>query len=133
MDGDEVLKAIDAEFGEGHDTVFVVWPVDPDQTVLGFHSDGDFGEPVFIITEFLGDECDGSHGMGFECALSGRDCGGLAPVPRQQLVEGVGGVLCNACKHIGHASYSDTADYLTGSAELLAIAAERAALDGGAA
>ncbi|MER9082089.1 site-specific integrase [Mesorhizobium sp. M0895] len=35
--------------------------------------------------------------------------------------------------YLGHASYSDTAYYLTGSAELLAIAAERAALDGGAA
>lgn len=65
MDGDEVLKAFDAEFGEGHDTVFVVWPVDPDQTVLGFHFDGDFGEPVFIFTEFPGDECDSSHGMDF--------------------------------------------------------------------
>lgn len=35
--------------------------------------------------------------------------------------------------YLGHASYTDTAYYLTGSAELLAIAAERAALDGGAA
>lgn len=35
--------------------------------------------------------------------------------------------------YLGHVSYSDTAYYLTGSAELLAIAAERAALDGGAA
>ena len=35
--------------------------------------------------------------------------------------------------YLGHASYSDTAYYLTGSADLLAIAAERAFLDGGAA
>ncbi|MER9094750.1 tyrosine-type recombinase/integrase [Mesorhizobium sp. M0700] len=35
--------------------------------------------------------------------------------------------------YFGHASYSDTAYYLTGSADLLAIAAERAFLDGGAA
>lgn len=35
--------------------------------------------------------------------------------------------------YLGHVSYSDTAYYLTGSAELLAMAAERAALDGGAA
>lgn len=32
--------------------------------------------------------------------------------------------------YLGHVSYSDTAYYLTGSAELLAIAAERAAVDG---
>ncbi|WP_245454721.1 hypothetical protein [Mesorhizobium sp. M3A.F.Ca.ET.080.04.2.1] len=43
------------------------------------------------------------------------------------------GVIAFA-RHISrHVSYSDTAYYLTGSAELLAIAAERAALDGGAA
>jgi len=35
--------------------------------------------------------------------------------------------------YLGHASYSDTAYYLTGSADLLAIAAERAFHDGGAA
>ena len=35
--------------------------------------------------------------------------------------------------YLGHASYSDTAYYLTGSSDLLAIAAERAFLDGGAA
>jgi integrase len=35
--------------------------------------------------------------------------------------------------YLGHASYSDTAYYLTGSADLLAIAAERAFPDGGAA
>ena len=35
--------------------------------------------------------------------------------------------------YLGHASYSDTAYYLTGSADLLAVAAERAFLDGGAA
>jgi integrase len=35
--------------------------------------------------------------------------------------------------YLGHANYSDTAYYLTGSAELLAIAADRALLDGGAA
>ena len=35
--------------------------------------------------------------------------------------------------YLGHASYSDTAYYLTGSADLLAIAADRAFLDGGAA
>jgi len=35
--------------------------------------------------------------------------------------------------YFGHASYSDTAYYLTGSADLLAIAAERAFHDGGAA
>ncbi|RUV02159.1 integrase [Mesorhizobium sp. M6A.T.Cr.TU.017.01.1.1] len=35
--------------------------------------------------------------------------------------------------YLGHASYSDTGYYLTGSADLLAIAAERAFLDGGAA
>ncbi|RWH95491.1 tyrosine-type recombinase/integrase [Mesorhizobium sp.] len=35
--------------------------------------------------------------------------------------------------YLGHASYSDTAYYLIGSADLLAIAAERAFLDGGAA
>jgi integrase len=35
--------------------------------------------------------------------------------------------------YLGHASYSDTAYYLTGSADLLAIAAERAFRDGGAA
>ncbi|MER9865361.1 hypothetical protein [Mesorhizobium sp. M0185] len=35
--------------------------------------------------------------------------------------------------YLGHASYSDTAYYPTGSADLLAIAAERALLDGGAA
>jgi integrase len=34
--------------------------------------------------------------------------------------------------YLGHASYSDTAYYLTGSSDLLAIAAERAFLDGGA-
>lgn len=34
--------------------------------------------------------------------------------------------------YLGHASYSDTAYYLTGSADLLAVAAERAFLDGGA-
>lgn len=33
--------------------------------------------------------------------------------------------------YLGHANYSDTAYYLTGSAELLAIAADRALLDGG--
>ena len=32
--------------------------------------------------------------------------------------------------YLGHASYSDTAYYLTGSSNLLAIAAERAFLDG---
>lgn len=35
--------------------------------------------------------------------------------------------------YLGHASYSDTAYYLTGSVDLLAMAAERAFLDGGAA
>ncbi len=35
--------------------------------------------------------------------------------------------------YLGHANYSDTAYYLTGSADLLAIAANRAFLDGGAA
>jgi integrase len=35
--------------------------------------------------------------------------------------------------YLGHANYSDTAYYLTGSADLLAIAADRAFLDGGAA
>jgi integrase len=35
--------------------------------------------------------------------------------------------------YLGHASYSDTAYYLTGSSDLLAVAAERAFLDGGAA
>ena len=35
--------------------------------------------------------------------------------------------------YLGHASYSDTAYYLTGSSDLLAIAAERAFVDGGAA
>ncbi|WP_244941562.1 tyrosine-type recombinase/integrase [Bradyrhizobium yuanmingense] len=35
--------------------------------------------------------------------------------------------------YLGHANYSDTAYYLTGSSDLLAIAAERAFLDGGAA
>jgi integrase len=35
--------------------------------------------------------------------------------------------------YLGHASYSDTAYYLTGSADLLAIAADRAFLDGGTA
>ncbi|WP_234710175.1 hypothetical protein [Sinorhizobium medicae] len=35
--------------------------------------------------------------------------------------------------YLGHASYSDTAYYLTGSADLLAIAADRAFPDGGAA
>ena len=35
--------------------------------------------------------------------------------------------------YLGHASYSDTAYYLTGSSDLLAIAAERAFLDGGVA
>lgn len=35
--------------------------------------------------------------------------------------------------YLGHASYSDTAYYLTGSSDLLAIAAERAFLDGGTA
>lgn len=35
--------------------------------------------------------------------------------------------------YLGHASYSDTAYYLTGSSALLAVAAERAFLDGGAA
>ncbi|WHS96501.1 hypothetical protein VPK21_000129 (plasmid) [Sinorhizobium kummerowiae] len=35
--------------------------------------------------------------------------------------------------YLGHASYSDTAYYLTGSVGLLAMAAERAFLDGGAA
>jgi integrase len=34
--------------------------------------------------------------------------------------------------YLGHANYSDTAYYLTGSADLLAIAADRAFLDGGA-
>jgi integrase len=34
--------------------------------------------------------------------------------------------------YLDHANYSDTADYLTGSADLLAIAAERVFLDGGA-
>jgi integrase len=34
--------------------------------------------------------------------------------------------------YLGHASYSDTAYYLTGSSDLLAIAAERAFLEGGA-
>jgi len=34
--------------------------------------------------------------------------------------------------YLGHASYSDTAYYLTGSSDLLAVAAERAFLDGGA-
>jgi integrase len=34
--------------------------------------------------------------------------------------------------YLGHASYCDTAYYLTGSADLLAVAAERAFLDGGA-
>lgn len=33
--------------------------------------------------------------------------------------------------YLGHASYSDTAYYLTGSSELLAVAAQRALLDGG--
>lgn len=62
MDGDEVLKAFDAEFGEGHDAVFVVGPVDPDQTVFGFHFDSDLAEPVLIFAEVPGDERDGSHG-----------------------------------------------------------------------
>ncbi|WP_275945531.1 hypothetical protein [Bradyrhizobium sp. BRP22] len=35
--------------------------------------------------------------------------------------------------YLGHANYSDTAYYLTGSSDLLDIAAERAFLDGGAA
>jgi len=35
--------------------------------------------------------------------------------------------------YLGHANYSDTACYLTGSSDLLAIAAERTILDGGAA
>ncbi len=35
--------------------------------------------------------------------------------------------------YLGHASYSDTAYYLTGSSDLLAVAAERAFTDGGAA
>jgi integrase len=35
--------------------------------------------------------------------------------------------------YLGHASYSDTAYYLTGSSDLLAVAAERAFLDGGTA
>lgn len=35
--------------------------------------------------------------------------------------------------YLGHANYSDTAYYLTGSVDLLAMAAERAFLDGGAA
>ena len=35
--------------------------------------------------------------------------------------------------YLGHASYSDTAYYLTGSSDLLAVAAERAFVDGGAA
>jgi len=35
--------------------------------------------------------------------------------------------------YLGHASYSDTAYYLTGSSDLLAVAAERAFIDGGAA
>jgi integrase len=35
--------------------------------------------------------------------------------------------------YLGHANYSDTAYYLTGSSDLLAIAAERAFVDGGAA
>ena len=35
--------------------------------------------------------------------------------------------------YLGHASYSDTAYYLTGSSDLLAVAAERAFSDGGAA
>ena len=35
--------------------------------------------------------------------------------------------------YLGHASYSDTAYYLTSSSDLLAVAAERAFIDGGAA
>jgi integrase len=35
--------------------------------------------------------------------------------------------------YLGHANYSDTAYYLTGSSDLLAVAAERAFTDGGAA
>jgi integrase len=35
--------------------------------------------------------------------------------------------------YLGHANYSDTAYYLTGSADLLAIASDRAFLDGGTA
>lgn len=31
--------------------------------VVGFHFDADFGEPVFIFTEFPGDACDASHVM----------------------------------------------------------------------
>jgi len=34
--------------------------------------------------------------------------------------------------YLGHANYSDTAYYLTGSSDLLAAAAERAFVDGGA-
>ncbi|WP_245288266.1 hypothetical protein [Bradyrhizobium sp. Ec3.3] len=40
---------------------------------------------------------------------------------------------CRCSTYLGHASYSDTAYYLTGWSDLLAIAAERAFLDGGTA
>jgi hypothetical protein len=61
--GDEVAEAFDAELGEGHDAVFVVEAVDPDQAVLRLHFGRDICEPVLVFTEFLGDERDGPHGM----------------------------------------------------------------------
>lgn len=51
---------------------------------------------------------------------------------RQQRAD-VQALLPLLATYLGHASYCDTAYYLTGSADLLAVAAERAFLDGGAA
>ena len=55
----------------------------------------------------------------------------MAPTARRR--PSAAALLRLLATYLGHANYSDTAYYLTGSSDLLAIAAERAFLDGGAA
>lgn len=54
---DELHQVLDPEVGERHDTVFAD-AIDPDDAVLDVHFIGDIPQPIFVLTELLGDAID---------------------------------------------------------------------------
>jgi len=59
---DEVLQALDAVGGKGHDAFLVIQAEDPDDAIFRLHLDGDFKKPVDVLPKFNRNTVDGFDG-----------------------------------------------------------------------